>query len=414
MEIKLISEDVFESFSSSHPLKTYYQTSKYARYMQTKGYSYEFVGLYDNSELLAASLILYKKTGLFSSYGYAPRGFLIDYRNYNLVNDFTNLLTKFYSHRGFAFIKVNPDVAKNYYDKELGKFFPGPNWDISKVFNKKKYTLLDNLSGFNSVLPTYNAVIPLRDFNIKSVNLKAKNNIMKNIKHGVFMTKGDRGNLYEIFEFVKKFGNRSFEDYLSYYDYFSETQSIDCFLLKIDYSKALDVVRNLYFAEEERNNRLVNLMLTNGSDSILKDKMKSDLLLSKFNESIKFYSSKIGMNNEDSIAGAITIKFDNRIYIITSGYDTSFKHLSPNYYLYYKLCEFYRDDYDFIDLNGFGGEVSDNNPFNGLNKFKLSFNPICYETVGEMDLVVNKFLYKQLIKKGVVSNEFSKKRKKVY
>ncbi len=410
MRIEKINESKFRDFASSHPLRTYYQTPEYAMYMSEKGFDYEYVGMFNfSNNLVGASMILYKKIGMVAHYGYAPRGFLIDYRDSKLVETFIQLLSKFYHQRGFAFIKVNPDIAKNYYDKESKKFFPGPNWDISKVFINNKFHYLANSNDFQSVLPTYNAVVPLKDFSIKSVNTRAKNNILKNVKNGVSMIKGDRGSLQDIFPFVKNFGNRRFEDYQAYYDYFSKNGDIDCFLIKIDFSKGLELARKLYFKEEEVNEKLVDTLTYIKTMNVLDKKMKSDRLLNKYKEDVLFYSEGLARNKEQYIAGAITIKFQNRVYIISSGYDSKFKHLSPNYYMYYKLCEFYRDDFDFIDLNGFGGEVSEDNRYNGLNKFKLAFNPVCYETVGEMDLIINKFLYKRIMKKGTTSEEFKKK-----
>ena len=41
------------------------------------------------------TLILYKKLGMFNRYGYAPKGFLIDYFNPTLLKEFTDLLKKF-------------------------------------------------------------------------------------------------------------------------------------------------------------------------------------------------------------------------------------------------------------------------------------------------------------------------------
>ena len=51
-------------------------------------------------------------------YGYAPRGFLINYYDTNLVKDFLNQLRKYYKKRNFIFIKFNPEIIIGETDKE--------------------------------------------------------------------------------------------------------------------------------------------------------------------------------------------------------------------------------------------------------------------------------------------------------
>ena len=73
-----------------------YQTSEYGYTMHNQGFESIFIGLIDNNNILAASLILIEKRKGFK-YAYAPRGFLIDYNNYNLLENFTTLLKKYLS-----------------------------------------------------------------------------------------------------------------------------------------------------------------------------------------------------------------------------------------------------------------------------------------------------------------------------
>ena len=65
----------------------------------------------ETNNILAAALILIKKIDLFNKYGYAPKGFLIDYHNQELVKAFTNALKKYYYPKNVAFIKINPEIV---------------------------------------------------------------------------------------------------------------------------------------------------------------------------------------------------------------------------------------------------------------------------------------------------------------
>jgi len=97
MEIKELTISEFEEFTKNSPLKNHYQTSEYAIFMSENGYEYDIIGMKDEyGNIKAASIILFQKIGLKNKYGYAPKGFILDYFNQNILNEFTNLLKDYY------------------------------------------------------------------------------------------------------------------------------------------------------------------------------------------------------------------------------------------------------------------------------------------------------------------------------
>ena len=96
MKLKNLSIFEFDDYSFNHPLGSYHQSSSYALFMAEQGYDYDLLGLVDEEgNILAASLILIKKLGMFNRYGYAPKGFLIDYYDKPLLKEFTRLILKY-------------------------------------------------------------------------------------------------------------------------------------------------------------------------------------------------------------------------------------------------------------------------------------------------------------------------------
>ena len=151
--------------------------------------------------------------------------------------------------------------------------------------------------------------------------------------------------------------------------------------------------------------------MINPSKDNLKRKLESDTVLNTIKDNIALATNGLAKNKEQYIAGAITIKYKNRIYILISGYDKEFKMFSPNYFLHYKLIEYYKNDYDFIDLNGITGDFTPENPYKGLDEFKLGFNPYAFEYIGEFDFIINDALYKAMEQNGQLAKEFNKKEK---
>ena len=64
----------------------------------------------DDGKLVATALVLEKKMPLGMSYGYCPRGFLIDYSNHELIKEFTNYLKKYMKDNKYVYIKFDPDI----------------------------------------------------------------------------------------------------------------------------------------------------------------------------------------------------------------------------------------------------------------------------------------------------------------
>ena len=88
MNIKEIDKDTFDNFASNHILKNYFQTKEYGELMSHSDFNVMYIGGYHKDVLVAGSLILYKSIGVNMKYGYAPRGFLVDYYNQQEFHQF--------------------------------------------------------------------------------------------------------------------------------------------------------------------------------------------------------------------------------------------------------------------------------------------------------------------------------------
>ena len=95
MYIKELSKEEFDNFCANFIQSSVYQTSEYASAMKTQGFTPMFIGLIDDKNyIVATSLLLIEKKYGFK-YAYAPRGFLLDYTNFSLFEQFTTLLKKY-------------------------------------------------------------------------------------------------------------------------------------------------------------------------------------------------------------------------------------------------------------------------------------------------------------------------------
>ena len=122
MEIREINEEEYRKFISTYQFNSIYQTVEYASTMKKQGYNYLFLGAYENYDIVGASLLLIEKIKGYN-YAYAPRGFLIDYTNKELLTNFTREVKKFLAKKDIVAVKLSPIIVRNIIDSKKRTIF---------------------------------------------------------------------------------------------------------------------------------------------------------------------------------------------------------------------------------------------------------------------------------------------------
>ncbi len=406
MYLRELSLNDFKGFVENNIIGNAYQTVSYAMLKAEEGYDYEFIGLISDNSIIAAALILYKKIGN-SYYGYSPRGFLVDYSNIFILETFTKEIREYYKKKNFVFIKINPEIAIGKLNKKTGNFEYNENYTIISNLNKCGYKKLKSNTNFEALLPRINAIVNLENFDLDKINKNTRNKVKKAIRKGLVLERADISKINIFYDFIKDKINRDEFHYNDLYNVFSKQNDIDFFLVRVDYKYYLINSQNYYEYELRKNNAFNEKIITKNNPTIINAKMNSDRALLSYKNDITEASKHLNTNEDVYVAGAMVIKFNNRITIYISGYDKDLKRYPANYFLYYAILYFYKDKYKYADLNGVTVDSRDN-PYHGLNRFKNGFNPDIYEYIGEFDLVIDEAKYNHLLKSGLLAKEFNK------
>ena len=399
----------FQDFTSENPMTTYYQTHEYAMLMGEYGYDYEYIGYVDDHcQIKAASLILFKKVNRFK-YGYAPRGFILDYFNQALVSKFTQGLIAYYKKKKICFIKLNPEIAISEIDASTGLKTYNWNYDILDILDQEGYLKLKDNLYFEAVLPRFQAVVPLKNFSLSRLDKNCRNKIRKGVQKGLHFEKAEKSGVDILNRFIAKKKTTNEFYYKDYYTMFAKEDMIDLFLVSVDSEEYLYNSRTSYEKELDNNTYYNSLLSKESSRYYINKKMDSDRKLLAYKNDVTEATELNKKNDKLYIAGALVIRFQNRIHILISGYDTKYKHFNPNYFLHYSILEYYKNDFDYADLNGITGDFTEENPYYGLNQFKLGFHPRIYEFIGEFDLPIQTHKYYKLRKNGTLAKTFNKK-----
>ena len=414
MSIRELTIDEFNAFVRNSPLGTHYQTFNYALLMGENGYEYELVGMFNEyNQLKAASLILFKNLKMHYKYGYAPKGFILDYFNQEIVSEFATLLKSYYKKKKVVFIKINPEIAISEIDKETGLKTYNWNYNILEIMEKAGFKKLKDNLYFESILPRFSAVVSLKNYSMNSVSKNTRNKIRRAHHKGLHIELAEKSGIDILQKFIKNKRTINEYYYKDYYNVFKKDDMIDLFLVSIDSEEFLMNSRELYEKELEINNRLVSLLNRENNQRNLNKKMDSDRKILNYKQDVKFATELNTKKDKVYIAGALVIKYQNRVQILMSGYDKKYKRFEANYYLHDEILKYYQKNYDYAELNGLTGDFSKENPYLGLNEFKIGFNPRIYEYIGEFDLPLNEKKYLKMRSNGELAKIFNKPNQKV-
>ena len=410
MIIKEISKNEFNKFSLNHIQNSYFQTSNYSTLMNNYKYDCLYIGAYKENKLIGVSLILYKSIAPLVKYGYAPRGFILDYLDNELLEEFTKKTKEFFARKNFAFIKINPELiySKINIKNKKKEVIPESKKLVSHM-RELGYQKLRNNLYFEAMLPKYNAIINLKKFNKNSVNNKCYVKSHSIINKSLKLKKGSLMDIKTFYEFIKEKSNKTLNYYEDFYRVFNKNDMVDLLLIDVDYYKYLEIFKNkldtMCYERDEINNEFLANPFNN--DLYLK-KTDYDKKIASLEKSITLINKKLKEErSKEIIGGILAIKQNNKVSLVISGVNKDFTTLNYKYFLYYKTISYYkRLGYSFFDLNGISGNFTEKNPYKGLNNFKLSFNPDIYEYIGEFDLVINETYYNILWDSGKLRKEF--------
>lgn len=400
MQIILLDEIRFDNFAINHPYYNFYQSSNYGKFMTKHGYNSYYLGLADDiGEIKAATLMIVKnEKSSKRKMGYAPRGFLIDWNNNDLVKEFTEKLKEFLANRNFTYLKVDPLITLK--EHNINGEVKQNTIDNTSFVNKLQsigYIHLGYNNGMEALKPRWNAIMKLNN-NItllyNSISKEARSKIIEASKMGNRVYKGGLNDISLLYNLINK-STPPLEYYLDYYQFFSQNNGFEVYFTKLEPVSYVNSSKNLYEKEEQRNNEL-NMQIQDfnnpNKEFVINEKLKSDELLSKYKKNMLEASSLFQKYPSGLvISGVAVIKYGKKITFLASGVNENFKNIYPEYLLKWQLAsEFARNGYDIVDLGSLTGDFNNNSYLSTLNK-ELSNSIVEY--VGEFDLVINKKSY---------------------
>ncbi len=357
MRIVELTIEQFDAFATNHPLRNYCQYSKYARFMGEKGYDYDYLGYYDDSNtLVGATLVLNKKLGNFKKYAYAPKGFLIDYYNSDLLRMFVNDICDYYKEKDFLFIKINPEIIIGNYNRKTLTSNYNQNVKIIDELKTFDFKRRREVTPLDFIMPRISPYINMQNFNINNIDPSCKTKIEIATKKGLLLETVTNREISILYDFIKNNTYESINYYRNILNAFGDEAEI--FLVKIDYEACLIAAREAYEKELEHNNECNEKIQEDNNGKNIEEKMQSDRDLLNYKNDVIVATDGLKNKKYTYIGGGIVIKYLNRISIVVDGFDANYDNANPYQFFIFSLIEKYHKNYDYLDMNGLASDFS--------------------------------------------------------
>ena len=380
MQIREINKNELDNFLTTIP-HSLYQTEEYAKTMEKQGFNIKILGLDENGNIIGSTILLISKKMGFT-YAFAPRGFVIDYNNFELVNKFTIEIKKYCKKNGIVAIKLNPRIIREIYGNTNNNYK-----EICANLSKLKYSHMGYNDFFESFKPRFEAIIEIKAKEAMFNNIKKeyRTKIRSAIDNGVEIHKGTYDDLEYLYLQTEKKYPRDLLYFRYLYYFFSQNKKIDLFYAKLDCKKLLNKFRILYVKQEKICSEIDKAIKLNHSNKLTALKIEADNLLGKYHNQLSNATKMVQKNPEGIIiASALFIKESNEVYMIMDGFDKKYKRYNAKHLLIWEVLNYYKN-YKYLNLGGMTSLKEDK--YKGLNNFKMNFGSSCYEYVGDLELV---------------------------
>ncbi len=392
--IENIDKDKYIKFTDNHQKSHFLQSYAWGQFCKRiKGQIPYYVGLENNdNNLVATALILLKKTPFGYSYGYCPRGFILDYSDLNLIKEFSSYLKQFMKDKKIIYIKFDPDISYQDIDEE-GKPIEGGNnnYELYNYMLSLGYKHTGFYKLYEGNQPRYTFRIDLnKDW--EEIETKMSKSFLKSVKRSELydFEIDNEPNVENFYHLIQC--NSSKDDFdahnLNYYKIFTE---------ELEKEKLVK-----YFNISIKPKNLIN-KFTKDIDNLKLEleknkKRKIDIInqINKLEKDIEIFNT---LKEEKVIICSLICTYTkNRAWSMFIGSNEVANLTFAVTRSYYEaIKDAYNKKYDFFDLFGTPGDP--HTTYKNLAKlhdFKRKFGDKYIEFIGEFDLVNNKLLYKML------------------
>lgn len=395
MEFVELSEQEYENYWETHPLKTFLSAIEIGKLRKKRSWNVNYVGVKENNIICGAAMLLSRKNKLNMYEFYSPRGYLLDYNNKELLEFFTKEVSKYIKRKRGYILRIDPYIINR--ERDI-------NGDVveSGINNK---TIIDHLKkiGFKKVPTKNNEQVSWMfslDLSNKTEadilnNMKAntRNIIRKAEKYGIKIKEISYNELSKFNHILKStaerrhFKSRNKEYYEDMYKLFSPKNEIKYYISELNIP---DYIECLEKECSEKKEKLTNPNIK----KTRKEELEKDLIsLTKKIEEAKDIKNKT-KSDIITLSGSMFMLIHPEVIYLSSGNYEEYLKFNSQYLLQWELIKYgIKNGFKKHNFYGIPENINKHPDNYGIYEFKKGFNGIVEELIGEYELPISIYYY---------------------
>lgn len=401
MKLVELSKTEFNEFTNYLEICPFEQSIYWANFKSAENWHPYFLGLEDKNKLLGATLLLANENkSIKKRFFYAPQGFLIDYKNYDLLEIFTKEIINFVKEKNGIYLKIDPEILTTEKDED-GKELQGGinNLFIKDYLLKLGFIETDN----NTINPKYTMKLDLANKSLNDIlnnmSKKSRQIIKRNERLGYIVRELKQDELPIFIKTMDKISSKfnTIEYELPFYEDLASAftkEHLKIMIAELDLNTTLNNLKKeekvLQIEKEKRIGLYQNNQLT--EETFIEKELGYKEQINIINKRRKYYLSLKEKTANDKIflGGYLFLMYGKEITALIGGMDDEYIDLDVSYSIHFKMLkkaiEYGYRSYNFYEVK----DVNDGGFF-----FKQNFGAKLFEHIGEFDYPIDLNSYKK-------------------
>lgn len=387
MEFCTISEKEFREFAHTSSQRTFLQTPEIGKLRQKSGWQVHYLGVKKDQKVIAATMMTSIERHFGKKEFYAPRGFLLDYSDKDLLTFFTNKVKKYVkNNKGYEF-RIDPYFIHIERDTNGNPVKGGIDHSIVKDYFKElgyKQIKKEEMEqvGWMYVLDIEGKT---EDQILKNMKPNTRNTIRKTLKNGITIQELEKKDLKEFHKIMvetgkrKGFSVRNLQYFEDMYDLYNPRGEIKYLITKLNLKKHIKLLK------DERNKCIIE-------KESLNDAKYNDGKRKALNEQIEGINKRIHTAEEIrkkdgetiTLSGSMFMLTDPEVVYLSSGNYEEYMQYNSQYLIQWEMIKYgIKNHFKRYNFYGITGNFDKNDKDYGIYEFKTGFNGYVEELIGE-------------------------------
>ena len=394
MKFQELTEKEYQKYWENHPLKTFLSSPEISKLREKRNWETFYVGVKENNKIIAATMLLRRKSHFKKYEFYSPRGYLLDFNNKELVTFFTNELKKYIKDKKGYVFRVDPYLIYRQRDIDGNIVEDGiDNRDVVEHLQKlgfKKVSIEDT----EQVIWMFSLDLEGKSEEqiLKEMKPNTRNQIKKTEKFGITVNEIGYDELDRFQNIMvetgerKGFEVRDISYFQEMYKLFHDKNEVKFFITELNLKKYIKGLKEERKLKEEKYASLSDAKYNDGAKKNLNNEMAS------IDKRIKESQEIIDNTGKDiiTLSGSMFMLIKPEVIYLSSGNYEEYLKFNSQYLIQWELIKYgIENGFKKHNFYGIPANINEHPKDYGIYEFKKGFNGYVEELIGEFELPIS-------------------------